>query len=596
MKAIARYTLLAGVAAALIEANAYGCWRVLQAVSETEQGSALQPAVRYKAASVVHRGQWIISHGYHYNKNKQQAVWLSDTWAYDFTKQDPGWAVLSNAQPSNISTAPCGRFGHAMAVLSGQLLLHGGNDGGLSKHGGQGYEPGYDMHDLFALDISQSAHDDIDADTAQQHSSIAWTMVQQSSSGSGGPGSRYLHSMLSLGDSVYLYGGGQERQGDVWQYRMGNWQLLTVQQEGPNSPGHLVGVSLIPVAGLEPSVRNASSGRARSAELHDSWVGSGDCRPQGFVLHGGRRYHSSLLGQELSREAYFFDTCKHHWRKLHQCELLGGSSRSSRHHHHHPTDHPEQQPATVPGLMYHAAAPLDAATAQLLQPVLRSLLAAAPTSSEAHVSGATQQPQQWNWQSPVLQGWIVMGGSKTAPAITCNAATYLAILDGSFQAVAWLRLRSECNHVWGVYDHEIALYNGSLYAFGGHLCRHHLHALAPAKFATWCTAAAGVHSQGRDGWLRPAGRSRHRFSGVVWQVARVYYRLMCWFETRLAQGRYNPVDENDAALMQPFDYTNALTKMDVVAAVKSTIQASRDGCTTQQKSEHICQSQKHTEL
>lgn len=41
------------------------------------------PEIRYSAAAAFSGGQLIVTHGYQYNKDANQAMWMDDTWSLD---------------------------------------------------------------------------------------------------------------------------------------------------------------------------------------------------------------------------------------------------------------------------------------------------------------------------------------------------------------------------------------------------------------------------------------------------------------------------------------------------------------------------------
>lgn len=62
-------------------ASARSTWETIQEQSSSATGSKTQPSIRYSQAAVLHKDQWIITHGYFYDSQAHKPRWQHDTWA-----------------------------------------------------------------------------------------------------------------------------------------------------------------------------------------------------------------------------------------------------------------------------------------------------------------------------------------------------------------------------------------------------------------------------------------------------------------------------------------------------------------------------------
>lgn len=265
-------------------ASSGSTWEVVHKQTALATGGPASPSIRYGHSCVAHRGSILASHGYYYDSDAGAATWLSDTWALDASAphawrplaphlpQAAAYDAYSGGRPA---AAPSGRFGHSAAVLGGHMYIYGGQDGGFSRHNRQNYEPGYDFGELWRLDLQTRR----------------WQLLEEApASGQPSPGKRYLAALAPVGhDTLVLYGGMQEGQGDVWAYsaRSGSWARLAAEVPvAQGGPGRRVGHGLVP------------------------WDD-----PRGFVLYGGRSIEPGGA-TTLRGNAWFFDLATRAWRQL----------------------------------------------------------------------------------------------------------------------------------------------------------------------------------------------------------------------------------------------------------------------------------------
>lgn len=126
-------------------------WEVVHEQTPRALGSSTSPSIRYGHSMNANGGDILMTHGYFFDRETGNATWMSDTWAMQ-SMPPHKWRRLVAGVPQDqahasyskggMPVAPCGRFGHATAVLGGYMYLYGGHDGGMSRHGRQNYEPG----------------------------------------------------------------------------------------------------------------------------------------------------------------------------------------------------------------------------------------------------------------------------------------------------------------------------------------------------------------------------------------------------------------------------------------------------------------------
>eukprot|EP00798_Chlamydomonas_sp_ICE-L_P017900 gene17900-24292_t len=277
--------------------GATGEWVTVHEQTPKQKGTKTQPSIRYGHAAVSVGDDMIITHGYYYDRETSSATWLSDSWAMGL---DPPhtWRQLNKGMSQEQTYdayadgkkpyLPAGRFGHMAAVHNGSVYMHGGHDGGISRHGRQNYEPGYDFDEIWKLRVKTGSWKLLDP--KPDAGNIA-------KGGSGSPGKRYLGGSAVVADKYLTYGGLSEKQGDMWALNLvtSTWELLCEEVFSTDGgPGRRVGHSLTPV------------------DFPASTPEGG--RTQGVLLYGGR--YIDHTGSSLTSDVFFFDLSTQSWRQL----------------------------------------------------------------------------------------------------------------------------------------------------------------------------------------------------------------------------------------------------------------------------------------
>lgn len=274
-------------------------WEVIHRQSDHHKGHETRPAIRYGHAAEQLGGKMIMTLGYYYDRESHIATWLSDTWEMGMkppyswilkhegiTKEESYLAYNSGYDPHS----PTGRFGHSTGTYNGTLFVYGGHDGGISRHGRQNYEAGYDFDELWSYDVTGPK---------------GWNLVKPYNSPLG-PGKRYLHGSTVVGNKFLVYGGLMETQGDTWAYDVpsNTWELLSPEVTRSNGgPGRRVGHTLTPI---DQPIAPGSSTRVR-----------------GFVILGGRCIEPDG-SSALDPAPFFFDLDKKTWRSVDNLPAVSG--------------------------------------------------------------------------------------------------------------------------------------------------------------------------------------------------------------------------------------------------------------------------------
>lgn len=74
-----------------------------------------------------------ITHGYYYSLRTGKAIWLKDTWRYQYDKNE--WEEVVT------TVSPSARYGALAVAYQGDIYLHGGDDG--SHISSSSYQPKY---------------------------------------------------------------------------------------------------------------------------------------------------------------------------------------------------------------------------------------------------------------------------------------------------------------------------------------------------------------------------------------------------------------------------------------------------------------------
>ncbi|KAG2482510.1 hypothetical protein HYH03_018555 [Edaphochlamys debaryana] len=259
-------------------------WEIIHAQTRTSGGSSSHPSIRYGHACAIAGGKLLTTHGYFYDRERSNATWLSDTWSMN-THSPYTWEKLSDHYPQALAhkayttnrppEAPCGRFGHATAMVNETLLMYGGHDGGFSRTNRQDYQPNHDFAEMWSFNLTNRQ----------------WVRQPVASDQGEGPGKRYLLAAAAVQGRFVLYGGLGEGQGDVWAYAPDRrtWTRLAAEVSvEKGGPGRRVGHSLTP------------------------WVAAGAV---GLVMYGGRS--TAADGTNVVHDdAWFFDLKTNAWRRL----------------------------------------------------------------------------------------------------------------------------------------------------------------------------------------------------------------------------------------------------------------------------------------
>ncbi|GAX76744.1 hypothetical protein CEUSTIGMA_g4191.t1 [Chlamydomonas eustigma] len=388
----------------------------------------IQPSIRYGHGADRHEEKFIVTLGYYYDREKGSPSWMSDTWEMDmappylWNRLDTGIskhhafeAYNSNKQPY----APAGRFGHSTSIHNDSLLLYGGHDGGVSRHGQHNYEPGYDFDELWAFNIPTRN----------------WKLIQTK----GGPGKRYLHSSTVIGDLLILYGGLSEGQGDVWSYDIAlrEWELLATESpRSETNPGRRVGHTMTAVD--QPFLSEVT--------LDNNLGSNAGSRIRGFLLLGDRKVWRPLGSRGVVPDSAhsFTDMAVPSGRKYH-AEASGWVTVSS-------SGRPEALPTSYPSKQ------------KVRGSWLSGLLLGGQNKEEADVSSTAGASKR-----KYVHATVITGGTITTPGLTCTAEAWLAVLDCGVTMVTWHRLP---DLPVPLYDSRSALSpsSASVFTFGGHLC------------------------------------------------------------------------------------------------------------------------------
>ena len=341
---------------------------------------------------------------------------MADTWEMETASPPYAWHRLSSGitqdhayeayRNGRAPSAPSGRFGHSSSVHNKSLLVYGGHDGGLSRHGRSNYEPGYDFDELWRFSVPDRS----------------WSLL--SGGADPGPGKRYLHAMAVVGDLVLLYGGLGEAQGDVWMFDLsrGAWELLSAEVPRANGgPGRRVGHSITAVdQPLGP------------------WSGDGPPpkRTVGLLLVGGR-YIEADGTSALDNTVHFFDLEKRTWRPVGSV-AAGGSN-----------------PGPLPiGRKYHAEA--------------SGWIQVTADGSIAPSSGPVKKGDKSPPRLPYVHVTVVAGGTTTTPGLACTAEAWLVTTDCGATEATWERLPDIPTAIYDV--RGSLSHDGAVFLYGGHHC------------------------------------------------------------------------------------------------------------------------------
>jgi len=176
-------------------------WSVVAPERTPVHGGRDYPSVRYSAAAVEYRGEIIITHGYFYNHAIRHPAWQSSAWAFNFgTKR---WREIHGGEKEG---APSARYSCTAVLYDNALWMFGGDDGG-HKHSMFNYVFQAWFNQMWRFDLR----------------TYSWQQVRPNGAP---PVKRALHSAVTIGNSMYLYGGLELA--DTWRYDFASasWTLL----------------------------------------------------------------------------------------------------------------------------------------------------------------------------------------------------------------------------------------------------------------------------------------------------------------------------------------------------------------------------------
>eukprot|EP00238_Polyblepharides_amylifera_P011404 CAMPEP_0196574624 /NCGR_PEP_ID=MMETSP1081-20130531/4304_1 /TAXON_ID=36882 /ORGANISM="Pyramimonas amylifera, Strain CCMP720" /LENGTH=320 /DNA_ID=CAMNT_0041892711 /DNA_START=360 /DNA_END=1322 /DNA_ORIENTATION=- len=210
----------------------------------------------------------IITHGYYYDRIHGAPSWRDDTWAFSLTSPHKWRNIVPLGKGG--SGAPHGRYGHVVALHGSDLYLHGGTDGGTRIHGEHGFQMSMEFDDLWRLSLLDQT----------------WELMQPGEAGHPyGPGKRYLHSAVTVGDDIWFYAGSNRSDLWGWNTLQNIWHQVIPHPDRP-WPGSRQG--------------------HKAAALPER---------QGFVVSGGTRW--GFGGRALLDDLWVYKPKLNLWEQLH---------------------------------------------------------------------------------------------------------------------------------------------------------------------------------------------------------------------------------------------------------------------------------------
>ena len=188
--------------AALASVAVDGKWTFVSPQMKPVSGGPDFPSVRYSASAVVHKGKFVVTHGYHYDHAAHHPAWKSDAWTFDLSTRK--WAKVHEGENSG---APSARYSASTVLFEGGLWMYGGDDGG-HKYSMNNYVFNAHFTELWRLDLT----------------TYQWRKAEYA--GKLVPPKRALHGAAVVDGQMYVYGGLQHA--DTWRYNFATskWKLL----------------------------------------------------------------------------------------------------------------------------------------------------------------------------------------------------------------------------------------------------------------------------------------------------------------------------------------------------------------------------------
>lgn len=176
-------------------------WSFVKPQMKPVHGGRDFPSVRYSASAVSYRGEMIVTHGYFYNHAIRHPAWQSNAWAFNFASRR--WRKVHDGETAG---APSARYSASAVLYEDALWMFGGDDGGHKKSMFNYIFQAW-FNELWRFDLR----------------TYTWRRVRPNGEA---PPKRALHSAVTIGDSMYMYGGLELA--DTWRYdfKTATWTLL----------------------------------------------------------------------------------------------------------------------------------------------------------------------------------------------------------------------------------------------------------------------------------------------------------------------------------------------------------------------------------
>lgn len=297
-----------------------GKWVTAIAQTPKHIGDAEHPSVRYSHEAVTWHDKMIVTHGYFYDRSKNAPSWRDDTWSFSLTAPHT-WTQLLPIGNGGTS-APWGRYGHAVALHGSDLYMHGGTDGGTRIHKEMGFKMNMEFDDLWRLSLVD----------------MTWEQLVPKSAGHPyGPGRRYLHVSCAVGPHVWFYGGSNKSDLWAWHTQKDTWHQL-VPKPGEVWPGRRQGHAIAALPEKDGFVVSGGTrwGFGTKALLDDMWLFRPltkkwdqlhvrDPSPSPRLYHkiasvGGRVVmqggSTSTPGMKCQSETWIYDPTTSQWEEL----------------------------------------------------------------------------------------------------------------------------------------------------------------------------------------------------------------------------------------------------------------------------------------
>lgn len=113
--------------------------------------------------------------------------------------------------PTDGVNVPHGRYGHVVALHGSDLYMHGGTDGGTRITHEHGFKMNMEFDDLWRLNLND----------------LKWELLLPKDNGHPyGPGKRYLHTAVTVGNHLWFYGGSNKSDLWAWHTEKESWHQV----------------------------------------------------------------------------------------------------------------------------------------------------------------------------------------------------------------------------------------------------------------------------------------------------------------------------------------------------------------------------------